>query len=270
MRKVVAAALAALVVLSAAGTAYAVNEYEVISGGSRGEGSPSRPAPGLVRFGFRVADTDGLRPSPSIDYRIGAEGLKYFPQARPSCTYAQASAPDISSRCRRALVGSGIARNQFGARIDRTAKTVCNLRVRLYNITGPGISRKRGGLAIRLDADQKVITDPESREIGCPAPIGTALKGVMHDVRIGGLPASELRFSVPENLAHPLPGVDNSVVESDTTVRRLTGRVRVRGNMRRVGIYSSIGCNGNQRLSRVTFTDETGNSVRATDQTNTC
>jgi hypothetical protein len=270
MRKVVAAALAALVVLSAAGTAYAVNTYEVITGGSRGEGSPSRPSPGLVRFGFRVADTENLRPSPSIDYRIGAEGLKYFPQARPSCTYAQVSGSEISRRCRRALVGSGIARNHTGPTPDRTVKLVCNLRVTLYNITGPGINRRRGGLAIRLDADQRTITDPNSREIGCPIAIHTALKGVMHNVRIGGLPASELRFSVPENLAHPAPGLENAVIESDTTVRRLTGRVRVRGNMRRVGIYSSVGCNGNQRLSRVTFTDETGNRVTATDQSNTC
>jgi hypothetical protein len=270
MRKLVVAAMAALVVLSAAGTAYAVNQYEVISGGSRGEGSPSRPAGGLVRFGFRVTDTENLRPSPSIEFRIGAEGLKYFPQAAPTCTFAQVNAAEVSRRCRRAQVGGGIARNQSGSEGDRNQKLVCNLRIRLYNITGPGINRRRGGLAIRLDGDPPFPTDPNSREIGCPLRIHSAIKGVMHNVRIGGLPASELRFTVPDNLAHPAPGVTNSVVESDTTVRRVLRRVRIRGRNRRISVYSSIGCNGNQRLSQVTFISEDGNRVRATDQTNTC
>jgi hypothetical protein len=270
MRKLVVAAMAALVVLSAAGTAYAVNQYEVISGGSRGEGSPSRPSPGLVRFGFRVTETENLRPSPSIQFRIGAEGLKYFPQAAPTCTFAQVNAAEVPRRCRRALVGGGIARNQSGAIGDRNQKLVCNLRLRLYNITGPGISRRRGGLGIRLDADPPFPTDPNSREIGCPLRIHSAIRGTMHNVRIGGQPASELRFTVPENLAHPAEGVENSVVESDTTVRRIVDRVRIQGRNRRVGLYSSIGCNGNQRLSRVTFVPEEGPSVTATDQTNTC
>jgi hypothetical protein len=270
MRKFLVAVAAAAVVLSATGVAFAVNEYEVITGGSRGEGSPARPAPGLVRFGFRVSDTENLRPSPAKQFRIAAEGLKYYPKARPTCTFAQAEQTPVSRRCRRAIIGSGIARNHAGAVTNRSEKLICNLRVTLINITGPGISSRRGGMAIRLDGDQKVINDPNSREIGCIIGLHDALKGTMHNVRVGGRPSSELRFTVPDNLSNPAQGLENAVIESDTTVRRLTGRVRIRGRNRRVGVYSSIGCNGNQRLARVTFVSADGNRVVATDESNTC
>jgi hypothetical protein len=227
-----------------------------------------------VNFGFVVTDTDGLRPSPSVEFRIGAEGLRYFPQATDTCTFAQANrqANTPARACRAARIGGGIARAWTGSQANRAAppsSQICNLKVTLINITGPGISRKRGGLAVRLDADVKTITDPNSREFGCPLAIHQALKGTMHNVRIAGHPASELRFTVPDNLAHPVAGLETSVVESNTKVRRTVGRVRIKGETRRVGVYSSIGCTG-QRLSRVTFIAENGSRVTATENTNTC
>ena len=52
----------------------------------------------------------------------------------------------------------------------------------------------------------------------------------MFDVKIEGDADSELRFTVPDNLVHPAPGVDNSVVIDVTShVLKKTGKVQGQG-----------------------------------------
>jgi len=259
MRKLLlAAALGVVGALSVAGVAAAVNTYDVFMGKATPErpGSAARPLPVAVDFGFRVDDSEDLRPSVIKQYRIGGEGLKFFPKARPTCTFAQADeSPDINPACRKAIVGSGSGENEFGPANDRTVKGGCDITITLINLSnGPGVTRARGGMAIRIDAEPPA----------CPLPLHRSIPAPFYNVRIGGLPSSELRFTVPDNLVHPAPGVDNSIIESITRVQRKTGRVRVRGKRRTVGFYSSIGRKGAKRTTRVTFVDETGRSVQAT------
>jgi hypothetical protein len=269
MRKLLVAGLAAVIVFSLAGVAYAVNQYEVIAGGSNVSGTPAKPASGRIQFGFEVSDSDGLRPTPIQNYRIASEGLVTFPRAFPSCTFAQASGEVLNRACNKAKVGSGIVRNHVGSPSDRNSRLICNLQLTLINVTGPGISRSRGGVAIRLDGDTKTITDPNSREIGCVTAIHEAIKAPFFNVRIDGRPSSELRFTVPPDLLHP-SGLDNAVVETNTIVGSKKRSTRIRGKNRRVSFYSSVGCKGRQRAVRVTFIDEQGRTSRETKQTNTC
>jgi hypothetical protein len=83
-------------------------------------------------------------------------------------------------------------------------------------------------------------------------------------VKIEGIPSSELRFRVPDNLVHPAPGVDNSVIDVTSHVLRKTGKVKIKGKTRTVGFASVVGRKGKTRTVRVTFVDETNHRFTAT------
>jgi hypothetical protein len=260
MRKLWIALAGALVAaISMAGIAYAVNTYQVdIASGGPGNkvGSAAKPLAAFLNFGYEVGDTNNNRPSVINQYYIAAEGVKYFPKARPTCTFSQADeSPAYNKKCKAALLGNGSIANAFGASSDPTAKAGCDVKLTLLNISnGPGVTKKRGAMAIRID------TDPPA----CPLSIHGALAAPFFDVKIEGIPTSELRFKVPENLIHPAPGVDNSVIDVTSHVLRKTGKVKVNGKTRTVGFASVVGRKGKQRTVRVTFVDETGHKATAT------
>jgi hypothetical protein len=275
MRKLwMAVAGAVVIAIAAAGVAVAVNTYDVDVAASspNAKGSAAQPVPVQLRFGFEVDDTEGLRPQVVREYRIAAEGLQSFPDARPTCTFEQANDTSVtnpnnlSRACRRAKVGQGTIDNDFGAPNDRTQRDDCDVKVTLFNIsTGDERFpqtvrqvRRRGGMAIRIDT-----YEPEGSR--CPIPVHEALAAPFYDVRVQGVSTVELRFPVPDTLAHP-SGLDNSLTDVVATVQRKTGRVRVRGERRRVGFYSAVGRKGRTRTVRVTFVDESGDRQTATAQ----
>jgi hypothetical protein len=267
MRKLLMAVGGAVVIaIAAAGVASAVNTYQVhlANSQSAGKGTTARPSPASLRFGYRVGDTENLRPQVIREYRIAAEGLQSYPDARPTCTFDQANAPiQFDRACRKAIVGSGTIENQAGAPNDRSQKLPCNVVLTLINIsTGDprerktvGQVRRNGGMAIRID------TDPPD----CPIPVHEALAAPFYDVKLQGVSSAELRFHVPDTLAHP-GGLDNSVIEVTSNIQRKTGQVRIRGQRRTVGFYSSVGRKGRTRTVRVTFVDESGVKKTATTQ----
>lgn len=275
MRKFLIASLAIVSVLAVAGVAIAANTYEVhIADSGPGKGSMKKPIPTKLDFGYRVGDTENLRPFVVREYRIAAEGTRSYPKSRPRCTFEQATDPTVTdpaqlTACQKANVGSGTINNLAGAPNDRSQKLVCNVKLTLFNIsTGDprypktvSQIRKRGGIAIRID------TDPPD----CPIPVHEALAAPFYDTKIQRIPTSELRFTVPDSLAHP-GGLDNSVVEVTSFIKKVTGKVRVRRGVpqaaakRRVGFYSLVGRKGRTRTVRVTFVDESGAKKTATTQ----
>lgn len=274
MRKSWIAALALAAVLAVAGVAVAANTYEVhLAGGTTGVGSLKKPVPSKLDFGYRVGDTENMRPFVIKQYRIAAEGTMAYPDARPKCTYAAATNPNVtdpaqlSSACRKAKVGTGTINNLAGAPNDRSQKLPCNVKLTLINISNgdPRFPdtvkqiKRYGGMAIRID------TDPPD----CPISVHEALAAPFYKTKIQRVPTVELRFTVPDSLAHP-GGLDNSVVEVTSHIQKLTGRVPVRngvpvaGATRKVGYYSLVGRKGKTRTVRVTFVDESGAKSTAT------
>jgi hypothetical protein len=276
MRKLWMAVAGALVIaISVAGIASAVNTYEVTPAASTptAKGSLTKPVPAKFRFGFEVGDTEGLRPFVIRDYFIAAEGVQSYPDARPTCTYEQATDPEvtdpdnISRACKRAKVGEGAVDNDAGAPNDRTQKLDCDVQLTLFNIrTGDPREpktvrqiRRRGGIAIRVDT-----YEPEGSR--CTIPVHEALAAPFYDVKIQGVSSAELRFRVPDTLAHP-SGLDNSLTDVVSTIQRKLGRAEVKGgDERRVGFYSLVGRKGPKRTVRVTFVDESGDRQTATAQ----
>jgi hypothetical protein len=269
MRKLWIAALAVVAVMAVAGVAIAANTYEVhLARASNGVGTMKKPIPSKLDFGYRVGDTENMRPFVIREYRIAAEGTRYYPKARPKCTFEAATDPTVtdpaqlSSKCRAAKVGVGTIANLAGSPTDRSQKLPCNVKLTLINISNgdPRFPKtvsqikKRGGMAIRID------TDPPA----CPIPVHEALAAPFYDTKLEGIPTSELRFSVPDTLAHP-GGLDNSVVEVTSRIQKLTGKVPVKNGKpvaaakkRTVGFASLVGRKGKTRTVRVTFVDESG------------
>jgi hypothetical protein len=281
MRKLWIAALTLAAVLAVGGVALAANTYTVdLAKSSPGKGTRAHPIPTKLDFGYSVGDTEGKRPFVIREYRIAAEGTFTFPKARPRCTFDQATDPNVtdpaklSAACRKANVGTGTIDNLAGAPpppdSNRDQKLPCNVKLTLINIsTGdpryPATVKqikKRGGIAIRID------TDPPD----CPIPVHEALAAPFYDTKIEGIPTSELRFTVPDTLAHP-GGLDNSVVNVVSHIKKLTGKVAVKHGVpttaakRTVGFYSLVGRKGKTRTTRVTFIDESGAKSTAIKKT---
>jgi hypothetical protein len=269
MRKLWTAVVGAIVIsVAVAGIAIAENTYEVPkdlnSASPNGKGSLKKPIPAQLKFGYTVGDTENLRPQVVREYRIAAEGLQSYPKTRPTCTWDQANKPiKIDSACNKAIVGKGTINNLAGTPTDRGEKLICNVKLTQINISNGDprypktVSqiKKRGGMAVRID------TDPPD----CPIPVHQALAAPFYDVKIEGISTAELRFTVPDTLAHP-GGLDNSVVKVTTAIDKKKGKVKVRGKKRTVGYYSLVGRKGKTRTTRVTFIDESNVKKTATQK----
>jgi hypothetical protein len=272
MRKLVAAAVATVTVLSLAGVALAANVYTV--GGSSptpGSGTNAKPKPVALNFDFQVKDQNpDLRGTPIETFAIGSEGIVTYPQLFPACSLSQANGPEHKSECRKALVGGGLVQVLVGPPANPSSKLFCNLKLTLYNLSGQG---KNGGMAIRLDADpiSPALTDPDDRTINCPVPLHTAIKARFVPTHIGGARASELRFTVPPDLLHPA-GLDATIRNTESKIIKRVARkkVKVAGKLRTVGFYSGIACKGPKRTVQATFTAEDGVKARARTQIKRC
>jgi hypothetical protein len=278
MRKLSIAIVAIVSLLALAGVALAANTYVVhIAKSSRGKGSMKKPVATKLDFGYKVGDTEDKRPFVIREYRIAAEGTRSYPASRPKCPFDEATDPtvtdpaNLSAACRKAFVGTGTIANLAGAPNDRNQKLPCDVKLTLINISSGDTRypktvkqiKKRGGIAIRID------TDPPA----CPIPVHEALAAPFYDTKIEGIPTAELRFTVPDSLAHP-GGLDNSVVEVTSFIQKKTGKVGTKkgvpqpnskkGKKKKVGFYSLVGRKGKTRTTRVTFIDESGASNTAT------
>ena len=83
--------------------------------------------------------------------------------------------------------------------------------------------------------------------------------------KIGGLPASDLRFTVPAELLHP-SGLDTTVRNTVSKILKKTATKKIGGKKRKVGFYSKIGCKGGKRTIQATFIDEQGDTFKATKE----
>jgi hypothetical protein len=273
MRKVLTPALAALMVLAVGGVAYAANVYTVDGGTSpRAKGSAKKPVPVSLDFSYTVADDNPAnRGIPVKEYRIGAEGLVTYPGAFPSCSGGPSGAnnpdPAAAARaCKKAKVGSGVIKALVGARNTPTTSSNCVLNLTLYNLKpgnygDAGKIGKTGGLAIRIDGDPPAPPTLGNQYKGqCLAPQHAAILAPYKTVKIKGVKSSELRFTVPPELLHPAQGLDVTVRDVTSSIKKIVskGKVKVGGKKQKVGFYSAVGCKGGKRSIQVTFVSETG------------
>jgi hypothetical protein len=273
MRKLLIPALAALVALAVASVAYAANVYTVDGDTKpRAKGTAKKPVPVSLDFSYTVADDiPANRGIPVKQYRIGAEGLVTYPGAFPSCSGGPTAAnnPDpaaAAKACKKARVGGGTIKALVGARNTPTASQNCVINLSLFNLKpgnygDAGRIGKTGGLAIRLDADPPAPPSLDDQYKGqCLAAQHAAILAPYKTVKIKGVKSSELRFTVPPELLHPAQGLDVTVRDVTSSIKKIVskGKVKISGKKRKVGFYSAVGCKGGKRSIQVTFVSETG------------
>jgi len=249
MRKLFIAALAVAALAAVVTVAYAANVYTVDGSTSKpGKGSKAKPIPTGIELDFTVTETDSSKRATVIEkYALGSEGLVTNPKNFPKCAFSDLdNEPSPPAKCRKAQVGGGLVKNAAGPSNDQSlsSSTPCNLQVRLYN--------NGRGMIIRLDGGPPIPPSFESDTVGCALPIHTAINGRFVKRTIGGVTSSDFVFTVPQNLKHPLAGVDNSIRSNESDIRLKAKRVRGK----RVGFYQKVGCKGGRRTIRATFTTE--------------
>jgi hypothetical protein len=240
-------AFAIVAALALAGVAYASTNIYTLDKASTtpaGKGSSKKPKAKKVVFSFSTNTDDGTRAKVIQFYDIGFQGLKYYGDKMPKCSYSEANQKgiaDVKSKCGKAAAGGGSINNFFGKSDDPNAKTQCKLKLRIYNIGN--------GLALRLDRE---------KQEDCLVNPSAAIKGKFHTIKVGGIKSVALKFEVGLNLRHPIPGFDNSVNNVTSTVKK-SGKLKIKGKKRTVGILSSVACGKhNKRTISVKFTDESG------------
>ncbi len=78
-------------------------------------------------------------------------------------------------------------------------------------------------------------------------------------------PSTELSFTLPKLLLQPLAGLGGRApARGRLAAHGATATTRIKGRLRTVGYFSSIGCRGSTRLIRAAFIDESGNRAEAT------
>lgn len=237
------AALALALAVTAVAYAAQVNTYEVTGSTSPSKaGSKKKPVPVQLKFSYQVGEEAGQRPSPVKRYSIGFGGLQSNGGLFPKCTAARINAAGDDGDCPRgAVVGTGFVKNAAGATANTADRSIhCDLSLKVYN-SGQG----KAALYLYGNPPQ------------CAIPISQAI-----DAKYVKIPGGQaLQFEVPSNLLHPIPGVDNAVIDVTSTIKKMTRKVK--GKTR--GYYEVAGgCKGGKRAVSVEFLSEAGESKTAT------
>jgi hypothetical protein len=239
LRKVslVVASVAALLCFAA--VALAQQNVYTTSGKIASGGSKKKPKPVGVKFNYTVAEAAGNLASPVKTYKIHLDGVKgngAFVKKKCAASKLNAmSTPDDSTCPKGSQVGSGTVNALVGSAgqpIDATTAK-CKLDLRIY----AGTSKS---LTLFLFGELPT----------CIAPINQAIDAKLTSDSTGG----SLTFTVPPTLLHPVTGLDVSVTDVTSTIKKLGKGTK--------GLFTSVGCKGTRGIE-VTFTAETGETGKA-------
>jgi hypothetical protein len=245
MRRI-AVALGAVLALAVAAVAYGQaqqNTYTVTGSTSPTKaGSAKKPVPVGVKFGYQVGEASGNRPSPVKRYSIRFAGLRANTDVFPTCSTATLDRKGPSACPKGAIVGEGFIENATGAKDNPNDRSIqCN--ARLWVVNG---GKGRANIYVKGSPGASNPREKCAIELAAPIPAKFVKRGN----------AQALEFDVPQSLLHPLPTLDNAVVNVTSTIKRVTRRGK--------GFFESVGgCKGGKRDISVVFTPESGSQKTA-------
>jgi hypothetical protein len=207
--------------------------------------SKKHPKPVGIQFNYTTSEVHGWRPSPVKTYSIGFRGGADNGQFFPKCTAGEINKAQTDSVCPKGSeVGHGSVHNNAGATANPSDKSIpCDLDLKIYN-------SGRHKAALYLTG-----SPPE-----CAVTINQAIDA--RYVKAFGGKGTALEFDVPDNLLHPLPGIDNAVVDVKSTLPKKTTRVHGR---KRGYFESTMRCKRGKQKIAVTFTSEAGQKSTVSD-----
>ncbi|HEU4657128.1 MAG TPA: hypothetical protein VFR97_06365 [Capillimicrobium sp.] len=243
MRLRAGAAVVAATVLACGTVAVAqstqVNQYDVTGDVTPNKvGTKAKPLPVGLKVGWTMSAANGARPATVERYTINVYGGRENTELFPSCPAVEINNALSDDGCPKASkFGSGFLEAKIGQTSNPSDMSIqCRIPVVLYN----------GG---KRRASIYLETAPPA----CPVPINQAIDARFVDA-FGGK-GRGLRFSVPDNLMHPIPGLSVAVTHVETTLPRKT--TRVKGRLRGF-LESTEPCVKGERYLEVEFVTEGG------------
>jgi hypothetical protein len=243
-------AIAASLVCAAVVLAAQVNVYTVTASTSPTKsGTKKHPKPVKLNFNYTVGEKSGQRPALIDKYSIGFGGMAVNTAVTKGCTadrinqgIAQGIEPEQSCP-KGSQVGSGKVENRAGQTTDPTSQPdalKCHLDLKIYN-------SGKNHAALYLKGNPTNPSGP------CPLAVDQAIDATF--VKKNG--GTALEFSVDQTLQHPAAGIDNAVVQVQSSINKVTGKVKGVKH----GFFETVGdCKNNKRPVNVTFHQVDGTS----------
>jgi hypothetical protein len=240
--KKIAIFLATALVLSLSAVAFAQdggNSYDVeAKTSSTKAGSKKKPVSIGIDFDFSVDGPNGQRPGVVEQYAIFFGGVKSNYSKFPKCSITKMEEEQSVDGCPKgSIVGTGFIENATGAKENPADRSIeCNVQLWVVNSGG-------GKGAIFVKGSPSSSNAKTRCEIELAAPITTKFKNSKK--------GTTLTFAVPQVLKHPLPTLDNAVLNVEAKINKTKSKGKT--------FYESIGgCKKNKREVSVTFTTEAG------------
>lgn len=234
-------AVTATVALGATGLAHAVpgDSYNVSAKIGKG-GTKAKPKPVAPVFSFTgQGPTSDTRPGTPKEVQFVMQGLRENGGSFPKCTAAQIDAAQSDKSCPKgSAVATGGLHAKLGPEGDKTSNAACSKDFTLYNS-----GKHKTSLFVTGDPAQ-------CAGVGYLPPIAMPWKAVK-----GG---TMLRLPFPQNISHPLPGLEGSFDEMHFTFKTL----KKKKAGKTVGYLESVGCKGTRKLT-VKFLPETSDPTES-------
>jgi len=238
-----------------------VNKYGVSGSIKGGKGATKKkPKPIQLKFAYTVDEESGFRPSVITQYSIFFGNGQVNTTAFPGCAANIVSPTGVGpTGCpKKSLMGEGFVHNATGATDNPTERNpglLCNLKLTLVNST------KKDHFWLYLFG-KKDNPDIEAR---CALPVNQAIDATFKKTTKSGTAGTALTFKVPDLLLHPINGLDNSVIEVGSTIKRATAKKKGKT----VGFFEATKCPAKSPIS-VDFTQEAGGLKQTVKNTVKC
>jgi hypothetical protein len=241
MTKVRIAVVTALAALGIAAVAHAVTNTYTFSGkvSPSKAGTKKKPTSVSVSFKLGVGEVAGQRPASIKSVEIRIPNGKVNGNSFPKCSVAILTGKGPSGCPKGSQVGSGQFQSVAGASTDPNDKSLpCNASAKAFNAAN-------GHLLLY------VTGAPPTCAIQINKTIDATLK-------TSGT-TTTLKFTIPDDLVHPVAGVDNTPTSITGSVKKLTRKAKGK----KVPFIASTGCAGGKHVidAKVTLEDGTVQQV---------
>jgi hypothetical protein len=247
MKKKIALGASALSLLVASVALAVTNTYGVTASTSPTKaGTVAKPQNIKLSFNYSVGEQDNMRPSSVKEYQIKFSGVQVSQKGLGVCTADQINAATTADNCpASAIVGKGSVSNVLGPTNDPSNKSLtCFLNLTIFNgKAGHATLFLQGTASQSVPAEERCITD-----------LAVAIDAKYTSGK-GANAFSTLSFEVPQTLRHPISGLDNSVVNVQSTINNV--KTKAKKNGKALSYYHSVGgCKNGKRAVQVTFVSE--------------
>lgn len=242
----VAAVVAGL--LSTAPVASAQTTYEASATGSKKAGKPNKPKPFNGSWAYTAGGPNGSRAPAPLTWTYSWEGVKVDGSKFPKCTTQMIDAAQSDSVCPgKSLIGEAPFTALLGPEGLPDTNVLCaGKMMRMYNagkktiawyIQGPAVNC--AGVAYLPPFEASVSTKKSK--------LASASKKKSKKAS-----TSSVTVRFPDNITHPLPGIEGGLNDIETTFLKRTTKKKGK----KIAYMESTGCKGDRDFTFVTIDSE--------------